>query len=301
MIQIHSEVLEALITNQPIVALESTIISHGMPYPQNIEMAKTCESIIRSEGVIPASIAIIDGVLKVGLTNEDIETLAKLGPKTLKVSTRDLPYAISQKQTGALTVAATVIACERVGIRFFATGGIGGVHRGAETTFDISADLIELSKRNVCVISAGMKSILDLEKTLEFLETHGVPVVGYQTDVLPAFYVPTSAHRLEIRLNTPNEVALFLKAKWEFPLQGGVLIANPIPKESGLDEAIIEKHIEAAIQEMNRQNITGKAQTPYLLKTIVEKSEGRSLQANLALVYHNCLVASQLAKAYLEV
>ncbi len=301
MIHIHPEVLHALKNHQAVVALESTIISHGMPYPENVEMANTCEAIIRKQGSVPATIAIINGVMTIGLTGAQIELLAKLGPQAMKVSTRDIPYAISQKKTGALTVAATVIACENVGIFFFATGGIGGVHRGAETTFDVSADLIELSKRSVCVVSAGMKSILDLEKTLEYLETHGVPVIGYQTDYLPAFYVPRSSHRLELRLDTPKEVARFLDAKWSFPLPGGVILANPIPKDAALDETVIEGHIQAAIQEMNQQHITGKAQTPYLLKTIVEKSQGKSLQANLALVYHNCLVASQLAKAYEEV
>lgn len=301
MIVLHPEVQQAIQAKQAVVALESTIISHGMPYPQNVEMAKQCEAIIRQNHAIPATIAILDGVLKIGLTADEIIRLGKMGRDAMKVSTRDIPYAISQKKTGALTVAATLVACDLAGIQFFATGGIGGVHRQAESTFDISTDLVELTKHNVCVVSAGMKSILDLPKTMEVCETLGVPVIGYQTNVLPAFFVATSNIPLEQRLDDPLAIASFLQAKWQLPIPGGVVIANPIPKEDSLEEEWINQVIQDALQSMEEQLIKGKDQTPYLLGEVVRLSAGKSLKANIALVWNNCHLASRIAVSYQEV
>lgn len=296
-LDIKEEVKHALEHNLPVVALESTIISHGMPYPQNVEMAKRCEEIIRENGAIPATIAIINGRIKVGLTDEDLNLLAT-SKNVAKVSRRDLAKVISTKQIGATTVASTMICANMAGIKFFVTGGIGGVHRGYEETLDVSADLDELGRTNVNVICAGAKSILDLPRTLEYLETKGVPVVGYQTDYLPQFFTRESEYKLNLRLDTPTEIAEMIKTKDELELSGGVLITNPIPEEASMDKKYIDGLIDKAINEANEKHIIGKDVTPFLLAKIVEESGGKSLEANIALVYNNAKVGAQIAKAY---
>lgn len=296
-LDIKEEVKHALEQNLPVVALESTIISHGMPYPQNVEMAKRCEEIIRENGAVPATIAIINGRIKVGLTDEDLNLLAT-SKNVAKVSRRDLAKVISTKQIGATTVASTMICANMAGIKFFVTGGIGGVHRGYEETLDVSADLDELGRTNVNVICAGAKSILDLPRTLEYLETKGVPVVGYQTDYLPQFFTRESEYKLNLRLDTPTEIAEMIKTKDELELSGGVLIANPIPEEASMDKKYIDGLIDKAINEANEKHIIGKDVTPFLLAKIVEESGGKSLKANIALVYNNAKVGAQIAKAY---
>lgn len=296
-LDIKEEVKHALEQNLPVVALESTIISHGMPYPQNVEMAKKCEEIIRENGAIPATIAIINGRIKVGLTEEDLNLLAT-SKNVAKVSRRDLAKVISTKQIGATTVASTMICANMAGIKFFVTGGIGGVHRGYEETLDVSADLDELGRTNVNVICAGAKSILDLPRTLEYLETKGVPVVGYQTDYLPQFFTRESEYKLNLRLDTPTEIAEMIKTKDELELGGGVLITNPIPEEASMDKKYIDSLIDKAINEANEKHIIGKDVTPFLLAKIVEESGGKSLEANIALVYNNAKVGAQIAKAY---
>lgn len=296
-LDIKEEVKHALEQNLPVVALESTIISHGMPYPQNVEMAKKCEEIIRENGAIPATIAIINGRIKVGLTDEDLNLLAT-SKNVAKVSRRDLAKVISTKQIGATTVASTMICANMAGIKFFVTGGIGGVHRGYEETLDVSADLDELGRTNVNVICAGAKSILDLPRTLEYLETKGVPVVGYQTDYLPQFFTRESEYKLNLRLDTPTEIAEMIKTKDELELGGGVLITNPIPEEASMDKKYIDGLIDKAINEANEKHIIGKDVTPFLLAKIVEESGGKSLEANIALVYNNAKVGAQIAKAY---
>lgn len=296
-LDIKEEVKHALEQNLPVVALESTIISHGMPYPQNVEMAKKCEEIIRENGAVPATIAIINGRIKVGLTHEDLNLLAT-SKNVAKVSRRDLAKVISTKQIGATTVASTMICANMAGIKFFVTGGIGGVHRGYEETLDVSADLDELGRTNVNVICAGAKSILDLPRTLEYLETKGVPVVGYQTDYLPQFFTRESEYKLNLRLDTPTEIAEMIKTKDELELGGGVLITNPIPEEASMDKKYIDGLIDKAINEANEKHIIGKDVTPFLLAKIVEESGGKSLEANIALVYNNAKVGAQIAKAY---
>ena len=296
-LDIKEEVKAALAEGKPVVALESTIISHGMPFPQNLEMVHRCESLIRAQGAIPATIALMDGKIKVGLSEEEVMTLAK-ATDVVKVSRRDFAEVLANQKIGATTVAATMIAAAMAGIRFFATGGIGGVHRGYEQTMDVSADLEELSRNEVTVVCAGAKSILDLPRTLEYLETKGVPVIGYQTDVLPQFFCADSPYRLNSRMDTPQAIAHFLHTKEELQLGGGVLITNPIPKEASLDQQYIEAIIEEAIVQAQHAGIRGKDVTPYLLAAIVEKSEGKSLQANLALVYHNATLAAQIALCY---
>ena len=296
-LDIKEEVKHALEQNLPVVALESTIISHGMPYPQNVEMAKRCEEIIRENGAVPATIAIINGRIKIGLTDEDLNLLAT-SKNVAKVSRRDLAKVISTKQIGATTVASTMICANMAGIKFFVTGGIGGVHRGYEETLDVSADLDELGRTNVNVICAGAKSILDLPRTLEYLETKGVPVVGYQTDYLPQFFTRESEYKLNLRLDTPVEIAEMIKTKDELELSGGVLITNPIPEESSMDKKYIDSLIDKAINEANEKHIIGKDVTPFLLAKIVEESGGKSLEANIALVYNNAKVGAQIAKAY---
>lgn len=296
-LDIKEEVKHALEQNLPVIALESTIISHGMPYPQNVEMAKKCEEIIRENGAIPATIAIINGRIKIGLTDEDLNLLAT-SKNVAKVSRRDLAKVISTKQIGATTVASTMICASMAGIKFFVTGGIGGVHRGYEETLDVSADLDELGRTNVNVICAGAKSILDLPRTLEYLETKGVPVVGYQTDYLPQFFTRESEYKLNLRLDTPVEIAEMIKTKDELELSGGVLITNPIPEESSMDKKYIDSLIDKAINEANEKHIIGKDVTPFLLAKIVEESGGKSLEANIALVYNNAKVGAQIAKAY---
>lgn len=296
-LDVKEEVRLALEHNQPVVALESTIISHGMPYPQNVEMAKKVEAIIRSEGAVPATIAIMNGKIKIGLTDEDLEVFAK-SKEVAKVSRRDLASIVAKRSLGATTVASTMMCAEMAGIKFFVTGGIGGVHRGYEETLDVSADFEELAQTNVNVICAGAKAILDLPRTMEFLETKGVPVVGYQTDVLPAFYTRTSNIKLPLSVENVEELAAMIHVKEELSLKGGVLIANPIPESDSLDETYINEIIDNAIEQSFKDGITGKDTTPYLLKIIVEKTKGKSLEANLALVYNNAKVGAKLAVSY---
>ena len=287
-LEIKKEVQEALDAKRPVVALESTIISHGMPYPQNVEMAKTCEQIIRDNGAVPATI---------GLEEEDLLTLAT-AKNVAKVSRRDLAKVVSKKEMGATTVATTMICAAMAGIKFFVTGGIGGVHRGYEETMDVSADLEELAKTNVNVICAGAKSILDLPRTLEYLETKGVPVVGYQTDYLPQFFTAESEYKLNLRLDSPEEIADMIKEKEALKLDGAVLVTNPIPAESSMDKKYIDKLIDEAIEQAEKDGIKGKDVTPYLLAKIVEESDGASLKANIALVYNNAKLGAKIASCY---
>lgn len=298
-LDIKPEVLEALKEGRPVVALESTIISHGMPFPKNVEMAMHTESIIRNEGAMPATIAIMDGKIKIGLTNEDLNTLAT-AKNVAKVSRRDLPGIIASKGIGATTVATTMICAELAGIKFFVTGGIGGVHRGFEETMDVSADLEELAMTNVTVICAGAKAILDLPRTMEYLETKGVPVYGFKTDTLPAFYTRTSDIELRHRADSPEELASVVLTKEELNLKGGVLVVNPIPEEFSMDSDYINGIIDKSIENSVRDHIQGKDMTPYLLKDIVEQTEGKSLEANIRLVYNNALVGARISKAYSE-
>ncbi|WP_342526147.1 pseudouridine-5'-phosphate glycosidase [Chryseomicrobium sp. FSL W7-1435] len=292
-----TEVQQALEAGQPIVALESTIISHGMPYPENVKMAKEVEQVIRENGAVPATIALLDGRIKIGLTDEDLELLAT--SKTVrKTSRRDLAYVLASKELGATTVATTMICAELAGISVFVTGGIGGVHRGAESTMDISADLEELSQTNVAVICAGAKSILDIGLTLEYLETKGVPVVGYGTDAFPAFYSATSQFQSNFRLDTPQQVAEMLHMKWGIGLKGGAVIANPIPEESSLEESEITALIEEALMQAEQQGVKGKDVTPFLLGKVKELTDGKSLEANIALVMNNARVGAQIAQAF---
>ena len=298
MIKLTEELKSAIAQNKPVVALESTIIAHGMPFPQNLEMAQEVEQIIRDHGAIPATIAVIDGELRAGLSKTELEHFAKTGPSIIKVSTRDLPFVVARKITGATTVASTMRLASMAGIHTFATGGIGGAHRGAEKNFDISADLIEFSQSNVAVVTAGAKAILDLALTLETLETFGVPVVGYGTDDFPAFYSRSSGHKVPMRCDTPTEIAAMMKAKWAMDLRGGIVVANPIPREAEIPSAEIAPTIEAAIKEAKAQNIIGKNVTPFLLKRLAEITQGRSLVANIALVKNNAKLAAEIAVAY---
>jgi len=293
-VKLSREVENALKENKPVVALESTIISHGMPYPQNVETALNVEKIIKENGAVPATIGIINGQLIAGLTEEEIDYMGKT-KGILKVSRRDIPYVCAMKKDGATTVASTMIIAEMAGIKVFATGGIGGVHRGAETTMDISADLEELAQTNVAVVCAGAKSILDLGLTLEYLETKGVLVLGYKTNKLPAFYTRSSEFDVDYRVDTPKEIADIINAKWSLNLKGGMLIANPIPKEYSMDEDLINKSIEEAVIEANEKGIKGKALTPFLLSKIKDVTEGKSLEANIQLVYNNALLAAKIA------
>ena len=288
------EVEKAMKENKPVVALESTIISHGMPYPQNVETAKEVEQLIRDNGAVPATIAILDGKMKIGVNEEELEFLGT-SKEIEKVSRRDLPYVIAMKKHGATTVAATMICANMAGIKVFATGGIGGVHRGAEQTMDISADLQELARTNVAVVCAGAKSILDLGLTLEYLETNGVPVIGYGTDILPAFYSSTSPFKVNYRVDTPEEMAKLIATKWELGLNGGLVIANPIPKEEELEESYINSIIEEALKEAKEKQIAGKAVTPFLLDKIKTLTGGKSLEANIALVKNNAVLAAKIA------
>ncbi|BFM49892.1 pseudouridine-5'-phosphate glycosidase [Marinomonas sp. THO17] len=294
-LDIHPEVAEAIASGKPVVALESTIISHGMPWPQNAETAKQVEQIIRDHGAVPATIAIIHGRLKAGLSSEEIDTLAKAGLSVTKCSRRDLPFVVAQKQHGATTVAATMIIAAMAGIRIFATGGIGGVHRGAQQSFDISADLQELAKTNVAVVCAGAKSILDLALTREYLETQGVPVLGYQTSRLPAFYTRESDQTVDYNMASPKEIAQFIKAKWDMQLQGGTVIANPIPEEFAMDKESIDTAITQALNEMEEQGVGGKESTPFLLARVAELTGGNSLASNIQLVFNNARLAAQIA------
>ncbi|PTL38421.1 pseudouridine-5'-phosphate glycosidase [Alkalicoccus saliphilus] len=293
-IKLSREVLEAKENNKPVVALESTIISHGMPYPQNVQTAREVEQIIRDNGAVPATIAILNGIIHVGLTDEELETLGT-AENVAKASRRDLAYLTATKQHGATTVAATMICAERAGIDVFVTGGIGGVHRDAEKTMDISADLDELAKTNVAVVCAGAKSILDLGLTMEYLETKGVPVIGYGTDQLPAFFTRTSEFPVNFRVDTPETAAAVLHDKWALDLQGGAVIANPIPEEHAMKEEDISEIINKALKEARTDGISGKDTTPYLLQRIHDLTDGGSLKANIALVKHNAEVGAAIA------
>jgi len=286
----------ALDEGKAVVALESTIISHGMPYPQNIQMAKKVESIIRSVGAVPATIAIMDGKVKIGLSDQELEVFASAG-NVAKVSRRDFPCIIARKQLGATTVATTMYAAHLAGIKVFVTGGIGGVHRGYEETLDVSADLEELAQTDVVVICAGAKAILDLPRTMEYLETKGVPVIGYKTDVLPAFFTSKSDIQLVERADTPEEIAKIIVAKAQLEMSGGLLVANPIPEEYSLDHEFIDRVIEQAVRAAQEQGVSGKNITPFLLSEITKRTEGKSLAANLELVYNNALVGAQIASA----
>ena len=297
LIELHPDVKEALASNKPVIALESTIISHGMPYPQNVEMAKKVEDIVREGGAVPATIAIMDGKIKVGLDEASLEKLGN-SQGVAKVSRRDLAEIIATKRIGATTVASTMICAEMAGIKFFVTGGIGGVHRGVEDTMDISADLDELGKTDVAVICAGAKSILDLDKTMEYLETKGVPVIGYQTEVLPAFFTRTSDIKLNTVSETTADIAAIIKAKHDLKLEGGVVIANPILESDELPKEYIDKIVLEAVKEAEENGIGGKDSTPFLLGKIVEKTEGKSLEANIKLVYNNAKVGTQIAVDY---
>jgi len=294
-LDISPEVKEALAAGKPVVALESTIISHGMPYPQNVETALNVERIIRENGAVPATIAIIKGRLKAGLSKDEIEYLGRKGYDVTKASRRDLPVLVARGEDGATTVATTMIIAAMAGIRVFATGGIGGVHRGAEVTMDISADLEELAQTPVMVICAGAKSILDLGLTLEYLETKGVPVIGYGTDELPAFYTRKSGFGVDYRLDTPDEVAAAFRAKLEMGLKGGMLVTNPIPEEYSMDPDVINKAIDEAVAEANARGIKGKQTTPFLLAKIKDITGGDSLASNIRLVYNNAQLAARVA------
>ncbi|MGL5001272.1 MAG: pseudouridine-5'-phosphate glycosidase [Cetobacterium sp.] len=297
-LEISKEVKDALDNNKPVVALESTIISHGMPYPQNVETALKVEEIVRENGAVPATIAILNGKLKVGLTKEEVDYLGKKGLGVTKASRRDIPAILAFNDDGATTVASTMIIAELAGIKIFATGGIGGVHRGAENTMDISADLEELAITDVAVVCAGAKSILDIGLTLEFLETKGVPVLGYQTEELPAFYTRKSGFKVDYNIETPNQIAKTLKAKWDINLKGGVVIANPIPEEFAMDFDTITNAINNAVAEAEEKGIKGKESTPFLLSKVKDITKGKSLEANIELVFNNAKLAAQIAKDY---
>ena len=294
-LDISPEVQQALADGKPVVALESTIISHGMPYPKNVETAMLVEKTIRENGAVPATIAIIGGRLKAGLSPEEIEYLGKSGRKVAKVSRRDLAAIVARGADGATTVTTTMIIAHMAGIKVFATGGIGGVHRGAETTMDISADLEELASTPVMVVCAGAKSILDLGLTLEYLETKGVPVIGYGTDELPAFYTRSSGFGVDYRVDTPAQLAAMFKAQQELGMKGGMLVTNPIPEEYSMDKAVIDAAIEQAVAESKEQGIHGKETTPFLLARVVELTGGDSLESNIQLVLNNAIVASKTA------
>lgn len=291
---IKSEVKEALSEKKPVVALESTIISHGMPYPQNVETAKRVEEIIRENGAVPATIGIIKGKIKVGLNDEEIEYLAK-SKEVSKVSRRDIPFVVAEELNGATTVAATMIVASLAGIKVFVTGGIGGVHRGAEETFDISADLMELAKTNVAVVCAGAKAILDIGLTLEYLETHGVPVLGYKTEEFPAFYTRKSGFGVDYKVDSEVTLAKAIKTKWDLGINGGLVIGNPIPEAYEMDDDIIKKAIKDALNEAEEKGIKGKETTPFLLSKVKMLTEGKSLKSNIELVYNNAKVGSALA------
>ena len=300
LIKINPEVLEALEKNIPVVALESTIISHGMPYPQNVETALNVERIIRENGCVPATIGIIDGVPVVGMNAEEIELFGKT-KGIVKVSRRDLPIIMAKKLWGATTVSATMILAKMANIEVFVTGGIGGVHKGAQQTFDISADLQELAHTNVTVVCAGAKAILDLPLTLEYLETQGVPVLGYKSENLAAFYSKDSGLKLDYEMKDEKEIALAIKYKRELHLDGGILISNPIEDEYSIDNEFINKYIESAINEANEKHIHGKDVTPFLLKAITDATNNKSLESNIALIYNNAKIGARIAMEYSKI
>ena len=295
-LQFSPEVQAARAAGKPVVALESTIISHGMPYPQNVQTAREVEQVIRDAGAVPATIALIDGRICVGLADEQLEQLGN-AQDALKVIRRDLAYVLAEKKLGATTVAATMICAALAGIEVFVTGGIGGVHRGAETSFDISADLQELARTNVAVVCAGVKSILDIGLTLEYLETHGVPVVSVGQPGFPAFFTRESGFNADFQLDTPEQQARFIRTKWQLGLTGGVVVSNPVPVASALKNEEIDGIIAQALREADAQGVKGKAVTPFLLARIKDLTGGRSLATNIALVKHNALVGARLAVA----
>lgn len=294
-IEYSDEVKKAMEEGKPVVALESTIISHGMPYPQNIETAKACEEIIRENGAVPATTAIIGGKIKIGLSDEELEFMAT-SKDIIKASRRDFAYIVSQGLNGATTVASTIIASRLAGIKIFVTGGLGGVHRHAEVTFDISRDLEELAANDIMIVCAGCKSILDIGLTLEYLETKGVPVFGYQTDYMPAFFTRKSEFKVDYNIKNPKEAAEAAKAQWELGLQGGILLTNPIPESDSMDEEKINTAIEKALVEAEEKGIHGKETTPFLLSKVLEVTEGKSLEANIALVKNNARLGAEVAK-----
>ena len=296
-LDVRNDIKEAIEADKPVVALESTILSHGMPYPENLEFARNVEKIIKEEGAVPATIAIIGGKIKVGLSDEELEIMCK-AENVGKVSRRDLPIYISTGKTGATTVTTTMIGAAMAGIKFFSTGGLGGVHREAQQTFDISADLQELAHTSVAVICAGAKAILDLNLTMEYLETFGVPVLGLRTDYLPAFYSKSSGLKLDYNCKDEKEVAAIVKAKWEMGLDGGVVIGNPIPDEYAMPNEEINVYIEKALQMCKEKGIKGKDTTPFLLATVKDLTGGDSLKSNLELAYNNARAAAKIAKAY---
>lgn len=298
-LDVRNDIKEAIEADKPVVALESTILSHGMPYPENLEFARNVERIIKEEGAVPATIAIIGGKIKVGLSDEELEIMCK-AENVGKVSRRDLPIYISTGKTGATTVTTTMIGAAMAGIKFFATGGLGGVHREAQQTFDISADLQELAHTSVAVICAGAKAILDLNLTMEYLETFGVPVLGLRTDYLPAFYSKSSGLKLDYNCKDEKEVAAIVKAKWEMGLDGGVVIGNPIPDEYAMPNEEINVYIEKALQMCKEKGIKGKDTTPFLLATVKDLTGGDSLKSNLELAYNNARAAAKIAKAYFQ-
>ncbi|MBN1500748.1 MAG: pseudouridine-5'-phosphate glycosidase [Spirochaetes bacterium] len=294
-LDVKNEVQSAIDSGRPVVALESTIISHGMPYPENVRTALNVEKIIRDKGAVPATIAVMKGMLKVGLTGEEIDMLGREGTAVTKTSRRDIPFVLSKKVTGATTVASTMIIAELAGIKVFATGGIGGVHHGAEKTFDISADLEEFAKTGVTVVCAGAKSILDIGLTLEYLETMGVPVLGYRTDDLPAFYTRKSGYRVDYRVENASEIAEVMKIKQSLNLSGGIVVANPIPHEYEMDYDEIGNAVDTALAEAEQKGVKGKEITPFLLAAVKDKTGGRSLESNIQLVYNNAALAAEIA------
>jgi len=294
-LDIAPQVAAAISSGKPVVALESTIISHGMPYPQNVETALAVEETVRRSGATPATIAILGGRLKVGLSIDEIRQIGKQGAEVVKCSRRDLPFVVAREMDGATTVAATMILAAMAGIRVFATGGIGGVHRGVEETLDISADLEELARSNVAVVCAGIKSVLDIGRTLEYLETKGVPVAGFRTDTLPAFYARESTFSVDYRVESAAEIAAAMATKWDMGLDGGLVVAVPIPTDHALDSKEIDAVIEESLAEMRRQEITGKDTTPFLLARIAKRTGGDSLAANIQLVINNARIAAEIA------
>lgn len=297
LLAVAPEVAEALAAGGPVVALESTIISHGMPYPRNVEMAREVEQIVRDGGATPATIAVLDGVPRIGLSPADLDLLAS-DPSVTKVSIRDLGYVAARRAHGATTVAATMRLAALAGIRVFVTGGLGGVHRGAESSMDISADLTEMSRTDVAIVSAGVKSLLDIGRTLEVLETLGVPVVAYRSDEFPSFFSRSSGYAAPMRLDEPDQVAAMMRAKWDLGLEGAVSVANPVPVEDEIPRAEIERTIQQALADADERGIRGKDITPYLLGRIVELSGGASLETNIALVRDNARLGAAIAVAY---
>lgn len=298
--KINAEVKKAIEEGRPVVALESTIISHGMPYPRNVKCALEVEKVIRDNGVIPATIGIINGESIIGMTPEEIEEFGKR-KGIVKCSRRDLPIIFATKEWGATTVSATMILASLAGIEFFVTGGIGGAHRKANETFDISADLDELGKTNVTVICAGPKAILDLHLTAEYLETKGVPIIGYNTDFMPAFFTPTSDIKVDFNAKSPLEIAKVVKEKRDYKLDGGVLVCDPVPAEYAMDPAYINKEIDKALEQMEKDGVKGKEETPYLLAAIVKLTEGKSLETNIQLILNNAKLGAEIAKEYSKI